>query len=487
MNTIFAHCSGVGKSGVAVYRISGPSSIIALEKLINSSADKMQARSMYFRKICNPVTGEQIDEAMVVYFKGSSSFTGEDSVEIHVHGSIAVIKLLNEALLGIDDLRLAEAGEFARRAFLNGKFDLTAAEGLADLIDAETSAQHKQAIRQLGGGLEELYGNWRGALLRVMSLLEAYIDFPDEDIPREVLDNTKNNIDNLCHEIKVHLADNNRGERLRSGLKLAIIGKPNVGKSSLMNYLLKREAAIVSKIAGTTRDVIEGHLDIGGYPIILQDTAGIRDDAGDEIEQIGIEKAKEIMLGADIKIIMYDGGIREQGDDPFASSIDENSIIVFNKMDLSDRHPEEAIVVKNKDGGILSLAKDPGLKGEVLGAKAPHFDVLYSAFSTGPLASREPLHISIKTGKNLDKLTECIRQVAEKLANPSDNPQITRARHRAQLSKALESLQAFDIENDLVLAAEDIRMTIRYLSNITGVITVDEILGEIFSNFCIGK
>ena len=446
MSTIFAQCSGAGKSGVVVYRISGSNSISILERLIGYSIGSMLPRTMYFRKIFNPRTGIQVDEAMVVYFNADSSFTGEESVEIHAHGSIAVMKLLNQSLLLMGDLRLAEPGEFAKRAFLNGKFDLTAAEGLVDLIDAETEAQHKQAIRQLGGGLEKIYTNWRTCLLKIMSLIEAYIDFPDEDIPHELLMNIKDNVKNLCSEISNHLKDNNRGERLRNGLKLAIVGKPNVGKSSLMNYLLKREAAIVSNIAGTTRDVIEGHLDIGGYPIIIQDTAGIREQGSDEIEQIGMQKAKEVLERSDIKIIMYDALEFDTKDaDFFEGFVDNSTIVVFNKVD------EMSSVIKenNKDD--------------------------------------KTLYISAKTGKNIDQLMERIHNIAEQIASPSENPQITRERHRTQLSQALEALTSFDPENDLVLAAEDIRMTIRYLSNITGSITVDEILGEIFSSFCIGK
>ena len=447
MSTIFAQCSGSGKSGVVVYRISGPSSISILTKLIGRSTASMTPRTMYFRKIFNPNTGAQIDEAMVVYFNADSSFTGEESVEIHAHGSIAVMKLLNQSFLLMDNLRLAEPGEFAKRAFLNDKFDLTAAEGLVDLIDAETEAQHKQAIRQLGGGLEKIYTNWRVQLLKIMSLIEAYIDFPDEDIPHEMLINIKDNVNNLCHEISNHLKDNNRGERLRSGLKLAIVGKPNVGKSSLMNCLLKREAAIVSNIAGTTRDVIEGHLDIGGYPIIIQDTAGIREHSSDKIEQIGIKKAKEVLEHSDIKIIMYDAlEFNVKDVDPFADFIDDNTIVVFNKVD----EMSAVILEENND-------------------------------------DKNQLYISVKTGKNIEQLMELVHSIAERIASPSENPQITRERHRTQLSQALESLSSFDIENDLVLAAEDIRMTIRYLSNITGAITVDEILGEIFSSFCIGK
>lgn len=452
MNTIFAQSSGRGKAGVTVYRISGPSSLSALKKLTNSQITELQPRKMYLRTIFHPETGIQIDKALIVYFNANSSFTGEESAEIHVHGSIAVIKLLNQALSLLDDLRVAEPGEFTKRAFLNGKFDLTAAEGLADLIDAETELQHKQAIRQLGGGLEVIYTNWRKQLLKIMSLIEAYIDFPDEEIPSEVLTHTKDNINNLCREISNHLRDNNRGERLRSGLKLAIAGKPNVGKSSLMNLLLKREIAIVSNIAGTTRDVLEGHLDIGGYPIILQDTAGIRDNSLDEIEQIGIKKSKDTLKHSDIKIIMYDvQEFNEKDITPFIDFIDDHTIVVFNKID------------------------------EVLGRDYNHSSMFM------PHIPKHILYISAKTGKNIEKLMEHICQIAEQIASPSENPQITRERHRTQLSYAFASLSNLKLENDLVLVAEDIRITIRHLSNITGVITVDEILSEIFSNFCIGK
>lgn len=452
MNTIFAQSSGRGKAGVTVYRISGPSSLSALEKLTSSQITELQPRKMYLRAIFYPETGIQIDKALIVYFNANSSFTGEESAEIHVHGSIAVIKLLNQALSLLDDLRVAEPGEFTKRAFLNGKFDLTAAEGLADLIDAETELQHKQAIRQLGGGLEVIYTNWRKQLLKIMSLIEAYIDFPDEEIPSEVLVHTKDNINNLCREISNHLRDNNRGERLRNGLKLAIAGKPNVGKSSLMNLLLKREIAIVSNIAGTTRDVIEGHLDIGGYPIILQDTAGIRDNSLDKIEQIGIKKSRDTLKHSDIKIIMYDvQEFNEKDITPFVDFIDDHTIVVFNKIDEVSAH----------DYNHLSMFM-------------PHIP-------------KHILYISAKTGKNIEKLMEHICQIAEQIASPSENPQITRERHRTQLSYAFASLSNLNLENDLVLVAEDIRITIRHLSNITGVITVDEILGEIFSNFCIGK
>ncbi|PCJ25469.1 MAG: tRNA uridine-5-carboxymethylaminomethyl(34) synthesis GTPase MnmE [Rickettsiales bacterium] len=456
MDTIFAQCSARGKAGVAVFRISGEKSIESLEKLIGAKTSKLKARQLYFRKIYHPVTKQLIDEAMVVFFSGNSSFTGEDSVEIHTHGSLAVIKMLNEVLESMPDLRLAEGGEFSRRSFLNGKMDLTAAEGLADLIDAETELQHKQAINQLGGGLEALYEQWRAELLALISLLEAYIDFPDEDIPEETLQQVKKSVENLINKIKAHLDDNNRGERLRSGLKLAILGKPNVGKSSLLNYLMRRDVAIISNIAGTTRDVIEGHLDIGGYPIILQDTAGIHDGSSDLIEIEGIERAKKISQNSDIKIIMYDiaetAGLRalEEKDnvDYFSQLVDENTIILLNKTDISE---------------------------------------INETTTPSQIHGKTPIKVSVKKNMGMENLMNSIISIAEKIAKPSDSPQITRARHRVQLEQALESLTRFSLNDDLVLATEDIRISIRALCGITGKITVDEILGEIFSNFCIGK
>lgn len=445
MNSIFAQCTAPGKAGVAVFRLSGPESLMALGQLIAQDINNLEPRKLYLKKIYNPKTKEQIDEAMIVYFAGDSSFTGETSVEIHTHGSLAVIKQLNQVLSSIHGLRLAEPGEFAKRSFINGKMDLTAAEGLADLIDAETEFQHKQAIRQLGGGLEKIYDKWRRELLSLISLLEAYIDFPDEDIPEETLQQVRNKIDGLIVEINEHLNDNNRGERLRDGLKLAIIGKPNVGKSSLLNFLMKREVAIVSDIAGTTRDVLEGHLDIGGYPIILQDTAGIRNNAEDIIEQKGIEKAKSVFQNSDIKIIIFDATEQNLKNNIFIDLIDKNTIVLLNKIDLSKY-------------------------------KIPY-----------DLSSKNPLSVSVKKNIGLDKLVGRIIEIAENIAKPSDTPQITRARHRIQLEQALAYLTNFSLDDDLVLVTEDIRMTIRSLSNITGKVTVDEILGEIFSNFCIGK
>jgi len=452
MDTIFALCSGKGKAGVSVFRISGLYSRLAVARLTKKeNANDLKPRYMYVRKIYHPVTLHQIDEALIVYFEEGKSFTGEEVVEIYTHGSIAVTKILLSALLSIPEIRMAEGGEFSKRAFLNGKLDLTRAEGLADLIDAETEMQHKQAIRQMGGGLEKIYEDWRAKLLRIYAFLEAYIDFPDEDIPEELLMDIHQSVANLKEDITKHLSDNNRGERLRDGLRLAIIGKPNVGKSSLLNFLMKREIAIVSEIAGTTRDVIEGHLDIGGYPVILQDTAGIH-EANDAIEKEGIKRAKDALKEADIKIIMIDANESDKDHSYFIDLADENTIILLNKIDK----------VNNASFDLI-----PGFK---------------------PGAHKYLVRTSIKQNIGLDQLLAKISEIAENIASPSEEPQITRARHREALNKALGYLENFSLTNaDIVLAAEDIRMTARSVSGITGKITVEELLGEIFGNFCIGK
>ncbi len=450
MKTIFAQSSKPGKSGVSLFRISGSSSLLALKQLLRTDEIEMTPRLLYHKKIYDPKTNELIDNAMVVYFKAPASFTGEDVVEIHTHGSIAIAVILINALLGMDDLRLAEPGEFAKRAFLNGKFDLTSAEGIADLIEAETVQQHRQAMRQSEGELERLYSKWREDLLSIMALLEAYIDFPDEDIPEEVLDDIAAKVSDIKQSIKLHLDDNRRGERLRSGIKLTIIGPPNVGKSSLLNFLMQRNVAIVSNIPGTTRDIIEGYVDIGGYPIILQDTAGIRSGTNDWIEQEGINRALESAKIADIKIIMLDAtssNIDSQNEDiaKIMDIADDNSLIVVNKIDLTN----------NID--FLEIDQKGCIK------------------------------ISVKENIGLSVLLEQIKDIASNLAGLDENPRITRARHRHQLAGALQCLSGFNMEGDLILAAEDIRMTIRNLSTIIGIITVDDILAEIFGKFCIGK
>ncbi len=455
METIFAQSSKAGKAGVSVFRISGPKSLLAVKYLLKDDNSQFIPRKMYCKKLINPKNQELIDNAMLVYFPAPASFTGEDVVEIHTHGSLAIAALLSSILLNIDGIRLAEAGEFTRRAFLNGKFDLTAAEGIADLIEAETIWQHRQAVKQSGGQLEELYDSWRQSLLTIISLLEAYIDFPDEDIPDEIL----NRVTNISAELKdamiKHLNDNRRGELLRTGIKLTILGTPNVGKSSLLNFLMQRDVAIVSNIEGTTRDIIEGHLDIGGYPIILQDTAGIR-YSNDLIELEGIKRAINSAKLADIKIIMLDASKLGDGHSYFGEIndlIDNNTILLINKIDLVKSKEQQVNLSNNK---LLSLSKNY-------------------------------IKISIKDHIGLDDLLKLIENIAHNIAGLTEVPHITRQRQRQHIEKALEYLENFNMANDLVLATEDVRMVIRSLSNVTGKITIEEVLGEIFSNFCIGK
>jgi tRNA modification GTPase len=464
MDTIFAKSSGIGKSGVAVFRISGPKSIEVLNILLQGCKNSFIPNMMYYKKLYMPGSDELIDEGMVVYFKGPHSFTGEDVAELHLHGSIAIEKLIAKVLLDTDIVRIAESGEFTKRAFLNGKFDLTAAEGLADLIEAETMLQHKQAIRQKTGELESLYGSWRAELLKVISLLEAYIDFPDEEIPKSVTGQAAEIVSGLKNTIRSHLNDNKRGQKLRDGIRLSILGKPNVGKSSLLNFLLRREAAIVSNIAGTTRDIIEGHIDINGYPIILQDTAGIR-NSDNLIEQEGVKRSIQSAQEADIKIVMIDCNSEHAVIEDLREYIDHNTILVINKIDLMTAalicHPElDSGSNKNLTRVLNQVQDDHNLN---------------------------PILISLKQKTGLEELVAKIIKVSETIAGLSESPHITRERHRHQLRNALNFLESFDANNDLVLATEDIRMTIRGLSNITGVITPDEILGEIFSKFCVGK
>ncbi|RYE05883.1 MAG: tRNA uridine-5-carboxymethylaminomethyl(34) synthesis GTPase MnmE [Rickettsiaceae bacterium] len=447
VSTIFAQSSGYGKSGVCVFRISGSLSL-SIIKILCQREENLLPRTVYYRQIYEPSEQILIDNALIIYFKSPSSFTGEDIVEIHTHGSIVIAKLLTRALLGIEGVKLAEPGEFARRAFLNNKFDLTAAEGLADLIEAETILQHKQAIGQARGDLGKLYESWRLELLKILSLLEAYIDFPDEDIPEQVLEEVIMYAKQLTITMTTYLNDQKRGELLRNGIKLAIIGEPNAGKSSLLNLLMQRDIAIVSDISGTTRDVIEGHLDIGGYPLILQDTAGINDWTNDAIEQEGIKRAVQAAKDADLKIIMFSALSTEENMSKILDQLtNDNIILVINKIDLM---------------------KD---------------------FNYQSTNNQNQLLISIKENIGIDLLLAQITKQASELAyaNESEMPQITRERHRHQLQQAITYLDNFNPTSDLVLATEDIRMTTRALSNITGKITVDEILGEIFSKFCIGK
>ncbi|MEI6188697.1 MAG: tRNA uridine-5-carboxymethylaminomethyl(34) synthesis GTPase MnmE, partial [Alphaproteobacteria bacterium] len=301
-DTIYAPASATAKAGITVIRISGPNTKYAIECL---GSNVGQPRFAKLAKIFHPQTKNLIDECVTIYYQEPASFTGEDIVEMNIHGGRAVLDLTLDALSKIQGLRVAEPGEFSKRRFMNGKMDLTQAEGLMDLINAETEAQHKQALKQLAGELGSLYESWRAQLLKLMSLIEAYIDFPDEDLPADIIKNITKQVSFLNTEITDHLSDNQKGEKLREGFYIAIIGETNVGKSSLMNALAKRDVAIVSDIAGTTRDIIEIRLNIAGYLVTIADTAGLR-TSNDFLEKEGINRTLDRAKNADLKILVLD-------------------------------------------------------------------------------------------------------------------------------------------------------------------------------------
>ncbi|AZL15420.1 tRNA uridine-5-carboxymethylaminomethyl(34) synthesis GTPase MnmE [Rickettsiales endosymbiont of Stachyamoeba lipophora] len=431
--TIYALSTVYGKSGVAVIRISGEQSLQALIQL--GLEPNLRPRYAYFSPICHPKTNEVLDNCLILYFKAPYSFTGEDIVELQTHGGRAVINSVLDALAQIPEIRLALPGEFSKRAFLNGKMDLTQAEGLADLIDAETKAQQKQAIKQMSGSLVKLYDTWRKDLINTLALIEALIDFPEEDIPEELINHVNENVANLKLQLKKHLNDNRKGEKLREGIKVAIVGEPNVGKSSLINLLVEREVAIVSDIPGTTRDVIEVYLDIAGFPFIIYDTAGLR-ESSDQIEKIGIEKAKQKLAEADFVIRLHSALDFQPG-----STLSNNELVVINKIDL------------NHSLNIPANA----------------------------------LSISVKDNKNLDQLINHLKNFASEFEVDEEDAVITRSRYREHCTFALNFLEQFNLDKPIELAAEDLRLASFEIGRITGRIDVEELLDVIFGSFCIGK
>lgn len=434
-DTIFAPSTAPGRAGIAVLRVSGPNAKRAVEKL---TGDAPPAPKHAVLKAFRDTHGDVIDRGLLLWFEAPHSFSGEDIAEFHIHGGRAVVDAMLDALAAVDGLRPAEAGEFTRRAVENGKLDLTQAEALADLIDAQTDAQRKQALGQYGGALAELYEGWRARLTRAVGLTEAVLDFPDEEVPDDVLNTVRQIIASLVAEIRAHLDDHRRGEILRDGINLTVFGKPNSGKSSLMNALAQRDVAIVSEIAGTTRDVIEVRLDLGGYPVIVADTAGIR-ESDDPIEQEGVRRALDRAKAADIALLLVDAS------DPAAiAGLPPNvgeilDLAVWNKMDIGE----------------------PRLGG---------------------------IPISAKTGDGIPELLLKITELAGKIlkSNGNDAP-LTRTRHRAHLEEALTALERSQKVPDRELFGEDIRLALRSLGRITGRVDVEDILDVVFREFCIGK
>lgn len=442
--TIFALASAAGRAGIAVIRLSGDQTANALEHLGCSVPPPRKAVRARF---VDRLSGDLLDDGLLLWFPAPHSFTGEDVAELHVHGGRAVVDSILNALNAVPGLRPAEPGEFTRRAFAHDKMDLTQAEALADLVDAETRAQQKQALRQMGGALKEIYDDWRHRLVQALAHLEAVIDFPDEDLPPAVADKVWGEVGDLEKAIAVHLNDDKRGERVREGLMIAIIGPPNAGKSSLLNALARREAAIVSAIPGTTRDIIEVHMNLAGYAVTLADTAGLR-EAADVIEDEGIRRAKARAADADLKIVVFDGAVYPQRDATAAAMIDADTLVVVNKADLLSQP--------------VSTETDK---------------------TTGQTIQ----FMSVKSGFGMDALLERVEELVRKKADTGAAMPLTRARHRKALEQSREALCRSRAAVLLELAAEDLRLAARALGRLTGRVDVEEILDVVFRDFCIGK
>lgn len=439
-DTIFALATPPGKSGVAVVRLSGARAFEALARLTGQAALRpREAVYVTFRD----AGGAVLDRGLALAFPAPRSFTGEDVAECHIHGGLAVIRDFLAALAALPGLRYAEAGEFTRRAFVHGKMDLLEAEGLADLIEAETGAQKTQAARQMAGELSRYYADMRGRMVQVLAHLEAYIDFPDEAIPEAVLEGLAEETRALQASIGAAMDDRGRGERLREGLSVVILGEPNVGKSSLLNALARREAAIVSQTAGTTRDLIEVHLDVNGYPVVLVDTAGIRDSA-EEIEAEGIRRALKRAGEADIRLVVFDAYNWPPRATAVSSLLDAHCLLVVNKRDVMTEEPAAC-------------------------------------------AAGVPIAISTRTGEGLEALLQALgRRVVEGFSGATA-PFITRARHRQLLGEALIYLDNSLKPLPLELRCEELRLAAAAVGKITGAIPVDDVLDVIFRSFCIGK
>lgn len=443
--TIYALSTVLGKSGVAVIRISGSKAFDVVRLMTSLKTDEIKPRYAYFVKL-KDIAGQQIlDKCLLLYFKAPNSFTGEDIIELHTHGSRAVISAVLNNLSRIPDFRMAEPGEFSKRAFYNQKMDLTEAEGLADLIDAETEAQQKYALRQMEGNLKNLYEDWREKLVNIMAHLEAYIDFPDEEIPENIVSEMNNTVFKLKNEIKEHLSSDNIGERLREGFRVVIVGRPNAGKSSLLNAIAKRDVVIVSDIAGTTRDAIDVHLDLNGYPVIITDTAGIR-ETEEAIERQGVEIAYRKIEDADLLLCLYDAS--------------QDTVQVFEKIEKTFKN--KMIYIANKSD---NLTKE----------------------QCSEIKKQGITLISVKQQQGIDIVLNKISAVINDKFTSNSNLLITRARYREALNEALRSLDLFNLNKEIELSAEDIRLAAREIGKITGRIEVDEILDKIFSSFCIGK
>ena len=430
-DTIYAPATAAGRAAVAVVRISGSGT----RAVLRTVAGGVPTARLASLKTLHATGGDAIDRALVLFFQGPDSYTGEDVAEFHVHGGAAVVGALLEELNTLG-LRLAQPGEFTRRAFENGKLDLAQAEGVADLIDAENGAQLQQALEQLGGRLSDVQARWTDALTQALALYEAAVDFPDEDVPADVAARARPVLEGLIGELDAAVLDAKRGERVREGFRIALIGAPNAGKSTLLNTLVGRDAAIVTATPGTTRDIIEVPLVLGGYKVIFADTAGLR-DTHDEIEAEGVRRAQAWADGADLRVWLADG---MDADGNFDGARD-GDILLVTKRDLGE--------------GVV------GLRGEPFTVRSPNDVAWLERTLTGAVVGA---------------------------LSGAESPVATRLRHQGLLSDAATRLrQALKQDEHLELASEDVRLAARALDRITGRIDPEQVLGRIFSNFCIGK
>lgn len=431
-HTIFALASAQGRAGVSIIRLSGPMALVTAEAL---SGKTFKPRYATYTDLVHD--GELLDQCVAIWFKAPNSFTGEDCVELHVHGSRAIIDRLYSVLLSMG-LSLAEPGEFTRRALENQKLDLTQAEAIADLVDAESEAQRRQALTQLGGGLRARYEGWRSELIDLLARLEVYIDFPDEDLPEDLSRSILNRIANLETSLREALADEKRGRQIREGYRIVILGEPNAGKSSLFNVLLKAETAIVTPVAGTTRDILEAQLRIGPYSVLLYDTAGLR-ETEEVVEREGIRRARNRAAEADLRIWVIDS---QNPSTPDPELLSLGDFIVYNKVDAG------------------SVSRETHL-----------------------------FEVSTKTGEGIDVLITALEAHVETALSLQTFPAATRDRHRARLAEAHDHVRhALDSQLRVPeLTAEDIRMAINSFEALFGRYDVEQVLDEVFSSFCIGK
>ncbi|XP_056023087.1 tRNA modification GTPase GTPBP3, mitochondrial-like isoform X2 [Ostrea edulis] len=503
-DTIFALSSGQGRCGVAVIRVSGPQAKESIYQMC-STPNLLSPRTTILQRVVDPSTREPIDRGLVVWFPSPESFTGEDCVEFQVHGGPAVIAAMVTSLGRLPKYRHAEAGEFTKRAFMNGKLDLTEVEGLGDLIHAETEAQRKQALRQMEGDLGKLYRGWRKRVIKAAANVEAYIDFAESDtLEEDLLLEVSAEVDRLKTEIEHHLRDHRRGERLRDGVHVVIVGRPNVGKSTLLNSICQRPAAIVSPIPGTTRDVVETTLNVGGYPVLLSDTAGLR-ETEDIIEKEGVVRAVQRAEQADLQILVLEAthlckcSNMESVEDIIRDHFTDLGLLLKTEVladtsSMDNDSKASHLLSNNEIQGDLDISVD----ADDLLVVVNKCDLIEdSDLGSIQRLLQENKHfsaccISCTSGQGIEEFLEILQQRLRTMCgNPlSGNPSLTQARHRFHLEKCqghLERYKRYMELGDVVLAAQNLRKVLYDIGKITGKITSEEILDIIFKDFCIGK